>query len=395
MDTQGRHWRTDGAIAAAVIAIQVLGTYATSSWHAGHAGPPGRHLAVGVIGYLLLAVGGLALLWRRRYPVAVLAVTLSIELAAGRYDISFANLALIVAFFSAVFARKRAAAVASLVIGYLGSILPGVVAGSPGRPSLAFAFGLLAWLLVLLSAAELIRARRQSAVELRQARQDELRRRAMAERMAIARDLHDVVAHNISVINVQANTALHLMDRQPERAREALTAIHDVSKQALAELRSVLGVLRAGEPDPPRTPGPGIDQIADLADRARSAGLAVRVTRSGEPRAVPADVSVAAYRIVQEALTNSARHAAGSAATVRIGYSGEALRVEVEDDGPVAAPAQDAKPQAGDGSGNGITGMTERAQALGGTLKAGPRPAGGYRVRATLPLAASLEGARR
>lgn len=392
MNTQGKHSRTDSAIAAAVIVIQVLGTYATSSWHAGH---PGRHVAVGVIGYLLLVTGGLALLWRRRYPVAVLAVTLSIQLGAGYYGIRFANLALIVAFFTAVFARKRAAAIASLIIGYMGAVLPAVLTPGQGKPSVAFAFGLLAWLLVLLSVAELIRARRQGAVELRQARQEELRRRAMAERLAIARDLHDVVAHNISVINVQASTALHLMDRQPERAREALTAIHDVSKQALTELRSVLGVLRGGEHDPPMTPGPGIDQIADLAARARSAGLAVQVTHSGEPSPVPAEVSVAAYRIVQEALTNTARHAAGSEAKVMICYTGETLRVEVDDDGPVAGPPQGARlPRADDGSGNGIIGMTERAQALGGSLRAGPRPAGGYRVRAVLPLAAPLEGAR-
>lgn len=304
METQGRHWRTDAAIAAAVIVIQVAGTHASSSWHAGH---PGRHSAVGVIGYLLLVAGGLALLWRRRYPVVVLAVTLAIQLAAGYYGTRLAGLALIVAFITAVFARKRAAAVASLIIGYLGSVLPAVLAGGGDRPSLAFAVGLLAWLLVLLAAAELIRARRERAADLRQARQDELRRRAMAERMAIARDLHDVISHNISVINVQASTALHLMDRQPERARQALTAIHDVSKQALTELRSALGVLRGGEggeaggDGAPMTPGPGIDQIADLTARARSAGLAVQVTRSGEPRPLPAEVGVAVYRIVQEA----------------------------------------------------------------------------------------------
>jgi signal transduction histidine kinase len=393
MNTQGRQRRIDAVIAGAVIVIQVAGTYATASWHPGH---PGKNVAVGVFGYLLLVAGGLALLWRRRYPVPVLAFTLAIELGAGYFGIRFANLALIVAFFTAVLARKRAAAIASLVIGYLGSVLSALLVKGQGQLSLAFAFGLLAWLLVLLSAAELIRARRQAAAEQRQARQDELERRAMAERLAIARDLHDVVAHNISVINVQANTALHLMDRQPERARDALTAIHDVSKQALTELRSVLGVLRDGEQPPPMTPGPGIDQIDDLAARARSAGLAVVVTRSGEPRALPAEVSVAAYRIVQEALTNTARHASGSPATVRIAYTGNALRIEVDDDGPVTAHAQDARlPNPDGGTGNGITGMTERAQALGGSLKAGPRPAGGYRVRAILPVVAPLEGANR
>ncbi len=400
MNMRDRQRRTDAAIAGAVAVIQIAGTLATSSWHSAH---PGGHQAAGLVGYLLLAAGGLVLFWRRRYPVLVLGITLSIQLGAGFYGIRFANLALIVAFITSVLARKRAAAIASLVIGYLGSVLPAALKGGQGQPSLAFAAGLLAWLLVLLSAAELVRTRRQRALEAEQARQDELRRRAAAERLAIARDLHDVVAHNISVINVQANTALHLMDRQPERAREALTAIHDVSRQALTELRSVLGVLRTGEQEPPRSPGPGIDQLDDLAAGARSAGLRVRVTRDGAAHPLPAEVSVAAYRIVQEALTNTARHAAGSAATVTITYAGKALRVEVDDGGPVEGqPAlpdgrahADGRQHQGDGTGNGITGMTERAQALGGSLKAGPTPAGGYRVRAILPLAAPLEGARR
>ena len=129
--------------------------------------------------------------------------------------------------------------------------------------------------------------------------------------MRIARDLHDVVAHNISVINVQANTALHLMDRQPDRARSALTTINEVSGQALVELRSVLGVLRAVDEGAPRAPAPGLARLGDLADTAAAAGLAVRVEEDGQRVPLPADVDLAAYRIVQEALTNSARHSGG------------------------------------------------------------------------------------
>jgi len=188
--------------------------------------------------------------------------------------------------------------------------------------------------------------------------------------------LHDVVAHNISVINVQANTALHLMDRQPERAREALTAIHDVSRQALAELRSVLGVLRADGQGAPLGPSPGLDRLDELTSHARTAGIAVQLLEEGTPRPVPAGVNVAAYRIVQEALTNTVRHSGGSTATVHLRYDADALTIEVADDGTAVHPAR---------VGNGMPGMTERARALGGTLKAGPSPGGGFRVLARLP----------
>jgi signal transduction histidine kinase len=202
--------------------------------------------------------------------------------------------------------------------------------------------------------------------------------------MRIARDLHDVVAHNISVINVQANTALHLMDRQPDRARSALTTISEVSGQALVELRSVLGVLRAVDESAPRAPAPGLARLGDLADTAAAAGLAVRIEESGQRAPLPADMDLAAYRIIQEALTNSARHSGGMSATIRIIYGKDALVVEIDDDGALRPPGR--SPGQAHGTGSGITGMTERAAALGGTLQAGPRPGGGFAVQARLPL---------
>jgi signal transduction histidine kinase len=221
------------------------------------------------------------------------------------------------------------------------------------------------------------------AAALARSRHDQALRQASEERLRIARDLHDVVAHNISVINVQANTALHLMGRQPERAAAALTTIHEVSKRALAELGSMLGVL--GEPggSAPRAPSPSLGYLADLAGTAAGAGVTVRVEQDGDRRPLPAEVDVAAYRIVQEALTNTARHSAASAATVYVRYRADAVEVQVDDDG-TAGPGQsrslDGHP------GNGIAGMTERARALGGTLYTGPKPGGGFRVHALLPL---------
>ncbi len=180
------------------------------------------------------------------------------------------------AFFTAVQARQRAAAIASLVIGYAASVWPPWLIGTHGHASAGFAVGLAGLLLSLLAAAEVIRSRSQRTAALEQRRQEELRRRAGEERMRIARDLHDVVAHNISVINVQANTALHLMDRQPERARFALATINEVSRQALVELRSVLGVLRAVDETAPRAPAPGLARLGDLAGPRPAGGFTVR-----------------------------------------------------------------------------------------------------------------------
>jgi signal transduction histidine kinase len=377
-----RRWALDAVLAAVVIAAEIGGTHA-ASW--GHH----RHSAPGIVAYLVLVAGGASLLARRRYPVAVLAITLASALVASKLGASLVWFALIVAFFTAVLAKKRAAAVASLVIGYVASVWPPWLIGHPGHTSGANALGLAAGLICLLFVAELIRIRSQRAAALARSRDEELRRLAGEERIRMARDLHDVVAHNISVINVQANTALHLMDRQPERARSALTTINDVSKQALIELRSVLGVLRDVDANgltesAPRAPAPGLARLGDLLEHAAAAGLAVRVEEEGQRVPLPAEVDVAAYRIIQEALTNSARHSGGANATVRLGYGGDVLLVEVTDDGASRPPARPLG-QAG-GSGHGIAGMTERAAALGGTLEAGPGSDKGFGVRAWLPL---------
>jgi signal transduction histidine kinase len=369
----GRQWAVDAALAVVVAAAQVAVWLATASHHA--------QPRPGLAAYLLLAGGAAALLARRRHPVPVLAVALAVALAAaaaggGAQGVPVAWFVLIAAFINAVVYRKRAAAIASLVAGYLVSVWPPWLIGTRGHATEAFALGLLAGLITLLSVAELIRVRNQRTVAIRNRQAEEARRRASDERLAIARDLHDVVAHNISVINVQANTALHLMDRQPERAREALTAIHEVSRQALGELRTVLGVLRADGADVPLVPSPGLDRLGALAAHTRTAGIAVRVEREGVPRPVSAGVDAAAYRIVQEALTNTVRHSGGHTATVRLRYDPDALTIEVDDDGRVVLLPR---------PGNGVAGMTERARALGGTLDVGPRPGGGFRVLARLP----------
>ena len=228
----------------------------------------------------------------------------------------------------------------------------------------------------------------QRAQYLEESREEEARRRVAEERLRIARDLHDVIAHGIATIHMQSGAALHVLDRQPEQAGPALRAIKELSKQTLDELRSTVGVLRDDD-EVPLAPTPGLDQVDTLIENARNAGVAITVDCDARRAVVPAAVDVAAYRIVQEALTNVMRHAGVNAtATVTIRHEADAVRVEVVDDGRGAASAVDADRRGG----HGIAGMAERAATVGGHVIAGPRPGGGFGVVARLPLSSSVVG---
>jgi signal transduction histidine kinase len=373
-----RRWTVDAIVAAVVAAAQAGSAYPAAAHHGTQVTP---------VAVVLLAVGGAVLAGRRRFPATVLAatyVTIFAFIATGQHG-SAGWLGSTVAFCTAIYLGRRVAAVTFLAACYVTALWGPMLAGQPG-PHVIFAESLGVGLAFLLAAAELIRLWRQRAAAIEQRREEEMLRRASEERLRIARDLHDVVAHSISVINVQASTALHLMDRQPERTRSALVTINQVSKQALVEVRSVLGVLRAVDEHAPREPSLTLARLGDLVQNAAAAGLAVDVEQEGEGLALPTSVSLAAYRIIQEALTNSARHSGGTRAVVRISRGERKLIIEVDDDGPEgSAPRVSGSGVAGPG--NGIIGMTERAHALGGSLHAGPRPEGGFRVRACLPLA--------
>jgi len=366
-----RRWAVDALVAVVVAAVQVGATYAAAT-HQGR--------SISVLGYTMLAVAGLVLAGRRRFPLTVLtliyAASVSYWTTTDLRGLIF--VADIVAFVTVVLARKRGAAMVALVGYYVGYLWLPVLVGTHRAPSQAVAIGAAAGLVALLGVAEWLRLRRQHSDAVNRGRQEEARRRVSEERMRIARELHDVVAHNISVINVQANTALHLMDRQPERARSALTTINEVSKQALVELRSVLGVLRQVDDDAPRTPSPSLERLDELAAATGAAGFSIEVEQAGTAGSLPASIDLAAYRIVQEALTNAVRHSGGSHALVHVEHGEAALVVQVDDDGRNAKRASVP--------GNGIVGMTERAHALGGTLEAGPIVEGGFRVRAWIPL---------
>ncbi|MGH3655862.1 MAG: sensor histidine kinase, partial [Micromonosporaceae bacterium] len=238
--------------------------------------------------------------------------------------------------------------------------------------------GSVAWLLVILLVAEALRFRRERAAAAERARQQQARALADEERLRIARELHDVLAHNISMINIQAGVALHLGGELPEQARGALQAIKEASRDTLRELRATLGVLRQVDEDAPRAPAPSLSRLDDLVARTSASSLSVHKEITGAVRTIPTGTDLAAYRIIQEALTNVHRHANATNAWVRVDHADEALTVTVEDDGRGA--------EFDDGSGAGIAGMRERAAALGGTLETGHRLAGGFRVRATLPL---------
>jgi signal transduction histidine kinase len=358
-------WWPDVFPALLVALLQVGGTAAAS-----HRQP--ERWSLNALGVALLLAGPVALLVRRRWPEVSLAVAFVAALAYWLTDYPRGPAgfpALIVALVSAVLAGRRAFAWGTLAVGYLGfTVLPPLL----GQES---------W--VLGTGAEIIRSRRERRAELAHVQAEEARRRASEQRLLIARELHDVLAHNISLINVQAGVALHLLDERPDQARPALAAIKDASKEALGELRSVLDVLRRSGDGTvaPRDPTAGLRDLPGLVERTRTAGLDVTLDVSGEARPVPAGVDLAAFRIAQEALTNVVRHAAAGSARVRLDYGDEHLTVQVDDDGDPGAPVPSR-----DGGGRGIAGMRERVQALNGTFEAGPRPGRGFRVRARFPI---------
>ncbi|CCH89620.1 Two component integral membrane sensor signal transduction histidine kinase [Modestobacter italicus] len=212
-------------------------------------------------------------------------------------------------------------------------------------------------------------------------REEEALRRVGEERLRIARDVHDVVAHAMVAINVQAGVGAHLLDRDPEQARATLRDIKRVSGEALGDLRSMLGLLREDEHDSPVRPVQGLAGIDDLRDGLGSAGIDLDVRIDPDVSTLPVAVGATGYRIVQEALTNVLRHAGPTSARVHVSRAADVVLIEVEDDGGAAPPALD-----GTGSGSGLRGMRERAAAAGGSLEAGPRPGGGWRVAASLPV---------
>ncbi|MBQ0997299.1 sensor histidine kinase [Streptomyces sp. RK62] len=358
---------TDWATALGVAAL-LLGT--------GLSGPHPSG-APELLGSALLAAGGLALAGRRRAPLAVLVITGLC--AVGYLGAGFEALAVpyLVAVYGSVRAGHRAVTLA-VSVGLLVALnLTAWVFHDEGpREAVTQARHTLelAWLIAAFAAGEAVRQAERRADEAERSREETALRRADEERLRIARELHDSLTHQISVIKVQSEVAVHVARRRGEQVSEALLAIQQAGREASRELRATLEALR----DDDTTPPPGLDHLPELVKRFQGTGLETTLTVEGHPRAVPDAVSRTAYRIVQESLTNVTRHASATTASVLIDYRPDGLRVHIDDDGKDTVHSAPTP-------GLGLLGMRERVSALGGRLRAEPRTAGGFTVQAELP----------
>ncbi|MFJ5528570.1 sensor histidine kinase [Streptomyces sp. NPDC093261] len=379
----------------AALAFGVLVSMVASSF----VDPHGEHGAdwsprsPGVLSLALMVLGAAALILRRRRPLAVLAVTVAlslVELVAADPRAPVAMSA-VVALYTVASTTDRPT---TWRVGLLTmTVLTGAaMLGGPLPWYDQENLGLFAWTGMAAAAGDAVRSRRafvhairERAERAERTREEEARRRVAEERLRIARDLHDVVAHHIALVNVQAGVAAHVMDKRPDQAKEALGHVREASRSALNELRATVGLLRqSGDPEAPTEPAPGLARLDELADTFRHAGLPVEVARADHGTVLPAAVDLAAYRVIQEALTNVQKHAGQTAkAEVSVVRVGPHMEITVLDDGT----GEDTGPENDDGyGGHGLLGMRERVTALGGALTAGPRYGGGFRVHAILPL---------
>ncbi|MFI6498562.1 sensor histidine kinase [Nonomuraea typhae] len=367
---------TDVVLAGAVSGVTVVGTVFIA-----RESPPGP-LPLW-LGLVLLAGMSVPLMARQRAPVATAVVVLAGSLAYQGLDFPGGAAAIppIIALFNAVGRGHRVAGVAGLLVWLVGTLALGWLGMRPlGVQGTVWFVTMLLAILIFGEMSRIrqqqVRAERARMAEAERAREEEARRRVTEERLRIARELHDLLAHSISVINLQAGVSEHLLDRDPEQARRALGDIRRVSKEVLVELRGALGVLRDVGEDEPLAPAPGMDRLPELVRRARSAGVDVDLRLPEEPRELPKSIDLAIYRIIQESLTNIIKHAGAARAEVSVRREAGELLVEVRDDGVGGMP----------GEGNGLVGMRERAMSLNGSFAAGPVPGGGFMVTARLPV---------
>lgn len=376
----------DVLLALFITAMQVQGTVVRGA-EAGE-----RPLTdFGNLGYVLLIVAGVVVAVRRRWPVPVFVIAAVVSLVY--YGLGFQDgpvwLGLFVALYTlAAFGDGRRSLMTAgvgitvLAVGWL-------VAAADIEPRAAIGWVFFRIGASVMSAAlgESVRSRRVIAAEAQEraelaerTREEEARARVDAERLRIAREVHDTVAHAIAIINVQSGVTAHVLDKRPERARAALQDIEKTSSRALREMRAILGVLR--DDGDGRAPYPGLGQLDDLTAKARDAGLDITVEAASPTVSLPSAVDRAAYRILQESITNVIRHVGPTRVRITLNPGTEVVEIRVTDEGCDAGPGGSSGE-----SGRGIPGMRERCQLLGGELHAGPLPAGGFEVHARLPLA--------
>ena len=335
--------------------------------------------------YLLGGLISIPLVFRRRWPIRVL---ICINLLAFLFQFIFSpdeistaqSLPLMFALYAVgAYGLKWR----SLAWGFAISA-PLLWYVSPGFPLSGSTVANLSWVITCLTIGAAIRVKRERARLLEERRLEDARNMVVEERLRIARELHDVVAHSIATISVQAGMAVHVFDDQPEQAKAAVLEIRRLSKDALKELRATLGVLRmADEQNGALSPAPGLGELCNLIDRAKKSGINVDLETEGESRTLPALVDLTAYRIVQEALTNVVRHAGPTVATVTIRYEPRQLELRVRDNGRGMSQTPG---RSGEGSRLGLVGMHERVTSVGGEFWAGSRQEGGFEVRACLPI---------
>jgi signal transduction histidine kinase len=377
----------DGLLAVFVTLFQILGTQRAALNQ-----PEARPLAdPNDLGYLLLVVSGLVLVVRRRWPVAVFATTVacSVVYYTAGYPDGPGWVGLFVAIYTVTALGDGHRSLQIVAAGKVVLITVWLVTAELQPFSAAgWVFFRIGAAVMVAALGESVRTRQALAAEAQerveraeQTKEEEARRRVDAERLRIAREVHDTVAHAIAVINVQAGVSAHVLDKRPGQARDTLVTIEQTSARALGELRATLGMLRDADHDR-RAPTPGLNQVEELAALAREAGLDVKVEVASPPRELPGTTDHAAYRILQESITNAIRHAGPARVLVSVTYGPSDLELLVADDGH---GPRDPGRGAGD-AGRGIVGMRERAALLGGELTAGPRPDGGFQMRARLPL---------
>lgn len=365
------------AVGGAALGALVLGDTALAP----DAGP------VRAIDVALVLIMTVAVAVCRRYPLVALGVVTGVMLAFHlrvHAGVVAAFPVLGTVYIAAWQGYRRSAALASLAFlgGFLARDIAAAPTDRPGQQIVERTALLLGWFVAANVAGLVARQHRayleqveHRAIEAERTREEMALRRAGEERLRIARDLHDSLTHSISVIKVQAGIAVHLARKRDEEPSAALLAIQEASSAAMRELRATLEVLRK----PSDVDRVGLAWMDELAERTRAAGVPVQITVSGRPPELPAEVDQAGYRVVQEALTNVARHAGPATARVEVEYTTARLTVSVHDDGR-ASPARPVAP------GVGLRGMRERVTGLGGTLHAAPRDGGGFAVRATFPL---------
>jgi signal transduction histidine kinase len=336
-------------------------------------------------GALLVLGAAASLAWRRVAP-AVVGVAASVIVAlyalGGYAGGPIFLVPLVPVYTLATIEGGRRSLPIALVAGGL-PVIASVAHGLEAEPLVGRVL-YVSWIVGALLLGDSVRSRRaelaaleERARYLEETRDEEARRRVAEERLRIARDLHDVMAHSLASINIQSGAGAHVLHRHPEQALDSLLAIKQASKVALDELRATLGMLR-GDDGAPRAPAPGLADLAMLTDGAERAGVPVEIECRGQVSPLPPTTDLAAYRIIQESLTNVMRHAGATKAQVGLTYEADSLQIEVSDDGRGPPPAANG--------GHGITGMRERATMVGGWLEVGPRAEGGFRVLASLPL---------